>query len=309
MHRLAVRSALCLSEQRKRRWGRVETRSKSMSDEQKQIEIRDLRHKEKFQIDDQFLNTWAAKVGIYAVGVYICLCRHADKNQSCFPGIKTIAKQLNISEASTKRALNTLEELNIIKRERIGKRRCNRYYLLDKRVWRSDVSQRAITETEGESSHRPQVTAPIEPLRNTHKKDISPLSKDKGEQLKVGPEVHQLFDHFSSRCDELRKFKPEIAWGKEGKLIKEKLKRFSIEKLKDLIEKFLRSKEADELGCSLSICFSNSTFNKWLEGRLEKPKKPYFNGHPMRQIYGKWQVLEDNVWKEFAAPEEEIEWG
>jgi hypothetical protein len=283
-------------------------RSKSMS-EQTQIEIRDLRHKEKFQIDDRFLSGWAARVGIYAVGVYVCLCRHADKNQSCFPGIKTIAEQLNISEASTKRAINALEKFNIIKRERIGKRQSNRYYLLDKKVWKkSDSSVGAITNAEGDGSDGSQVTAPTEPLRNTHEKDTSPLSKDKGEQPEAAPEVHQLFNHFSSRCNELRGFKPEIAWGKEGKLIKEKLKRFSVEKLKDLIDKFLRSKEADELGCSLSICFANSTFNKWLEGKLQKPKKPYFRGYPMSQIFGRWRVLVDNVWKEFAGSEKEIEW-
>lgn len=280
----------------------------TMAESATQIEIRDLRHKEKFQIDDQFLGGWAAKVGIYGVGVYVVLCRHADKNQSCFPGIKTIAKMLNISEASTKRAINGLEKLNIIRRERVGKRQSNTYYLLDKRVWKSDSSDRAVTQEADEGSDRPAVEAPTEPLRDTHEKETSPLSNDKGEQPEVAPQVFQLFNHFSSRCQEERGFRPEIAWGKEGKLIREKLNRFPVDRLKELINQFIHSEEADDLGCSLSVCFANSTFNKWLEGRLEKPKKPYYMGYPMSRSTGRWRVLVDNTWKEFAGSEEDIEW-
>lgn len=44
-----------------------------------------------------------------AVAVYMYLRDRSDKNDSCFPGIKTIAKDLSISVNTVKRALKDLE--------------------------------------------------------------------------------------------------------------------------------------------------------------------------------------------------------
>ena len=78
------------------------------------FEVRDMRHKEKFQIDDIYLNGYAKKCGIYATGVYVSLCRHADTDQKCFPSLKKIAEELNISEKQVGRAIKILEENRII---------------------------------------------------------------------------------------------------------------------------------------------------------------------------------------------------
>jgi predicted transcriptional regulator len=43
-----------------------------------------------------------------AVSVYMYLRDRADKNNSCFPGIRTIARELNLSVSTVKRALNDL---------------------------------------------------------------------------------------------------------------------------------------------------------------------------------------------------------
>lgn len=45
-----------------------------------------------------------------AISVYMYLCDRADKNGSCWPGIKTIAKDLNICRSTVKRALHDLEQ-------------------------------------------------------------------------------------------------------------------------------------------------------------------------------------------------------
>ena len=82
-----------------------------MEQQKFQFEVRDMRHKEKFQIDDIYLNGYAKKCGIYATGVYISLCRHSDaKLQECWPSIRKIAEELNISEKQVGRALKILEE-------------------------------------------------------------------------------------------------------------------------------------------------------------------------------------------------------
>jgi len=100
-----------------------------------QFEIRDLRRKDKFFIDDLYLNGYAKKCGVYATGVYLSLCRHADKHQRCFPSWKKIAEELRISTKQVGRSIKILESFNIIKKFRVGKKLNNRYVLLDKSEW------------------------------------------------------------------------------------------------------------------------------------------------------------------------------
>ncbi len=109
---------------------------------EEKIIVRDLRRKEKFFIDDEYLNGYAKKCGIVATAVYASLCRHADKKQKCYPSIKKLAEEHNISTRRVYRALNMLEQYNIIRRKRMGKQLTNRYYLLDKTEW-GDVSKMA----------------------------------------------------------------------------------------------------------------------------------------------------------------------
>ncbi len=118
--------------------------------------------------------------------------------------------------------------------------------------------------------------------------------------------VATIRDYFIEKCKILKGFEPEMAFGKEGRLLKDKLKRYSAEQLKDLIDKFMKSKVGEDLGFTLSICLSAPVINQWLIGKLERPKRPTYNGSPMRKMFGKWQVLEKGDWKEFADLESKI---
>lgn len=57
---------------------------------------------------------YATKLPHRAKSVYMYLCDRADKNNTCFPGIKTIAKELNLSASTVKRALHDLERSDFI---------------------------------------------------------------------------------------------------------------------------------------------------------------------------------------------------
>lgn len=103
---------------------------------QKPFEIRDLREKDKFVVDDKFLNGYAKFVGIYAVGVYTSLSRHANKEQKSWPSISKLCEELNVGKTSVIEAVKRLEYWNIIRKERIGKMATNRYYLVDKKHWK-----------------------------------------------------------------------------------------------------------------------------------------------------------------------------
>lgn len=109
------------------------------------ITIRDLRNKAHFLIDDAYLNGYAKKCGIYATGIYMSLCRHADKEQKCWPSIQKIAEELSIGRKSVMIGLQRLEKHGIIKKERVGKKLTNRYTLVDKSYWLSEVDDRHFT--------------------------------------------------------------------------------------------------------------------------------------------------------------------
>ena len=61
------------------------------------------------------------------------LINRADSEGTCFPGIKTIARECNISTRTVQRALNDLEEVGFLVRESRfhvqGGQRSNLYYL------------------------------------------------------------------------------------------------------------------------------------------------------------------------------------
>jgi len=101
------------------------------------FEIRDLREKDRFVVDDKFLNGYARFLGIYAVGVYNSLCRHANRNQQCWPSVNRMAKELSICRNKVIDGLKYLEFWGIIKKERSGKKLTNRYLLLSKRYWKT----------------------------------------------------------------------------------------------------------------------------------------------------------------------------
>lgn len=53
-----------------------------------------------------------------AMAVYMYLRDRSDRNNSCFPGIKTIASDLSLSVSTVKRAIDDLETAGFIGRIR-----------------------------------------------------------------------------------------------------------------------------------------------------------------------------------------------
>ena len=103
-------------------------------------EIRDLRKKDMYKLDDAYLNGYAKICGIYATVVYNSLCRHANfYNQECFPSLKKIAEEHNISKPKVVDAINILKSANIIQvvseRTKDGKQKNNIYIMVDKSNW------------------------------------------------------------------------------------------------------------------------------------------------------------------------------
>jgi hypothetical protein len=151
-----------------------------------------------FRVDDEYLNGYAKLCGVNATLVYLCLCRHADRNQESFPSVKLMAEKTGTSERSVVRGIQTLIEWNIISKERERKKDAkwlnNRYVLLDKTGWKikpdatkslgNKMESHTPNQTEpratDDKSHVPQVHTKVTHIKVTHTNDTEPSSEDIG---------------------------------------------------------------------------------------------------------------------------------
>lgn len=146
---------------------------------EKAFEVRDMRVKEKFFINDEYLNGYAKLCGWKATLVYLCLCRHADRHQEAFPSVKLMSEKLGISKRSVNRAISDLVEWNIIgvsqRKSDGGVFDHNLYALKDKKEWKVKPS---VPQARG--SRAPHSQAPSA----TQSKNRAPHSRPKDTQFK-----------------------------------------------------------------------------------------------------------------------------
>lgn len=102
--------------------------------------------------------------------------------------------------------------------------------------------------------------------KNKETAEFDDTAKTKKEKNSALPVVHEVFSFFRERCKEEFNIVPAIDYGKDGKIIKTRLKVLEVNGVsyKDLINFYLNSADKDRLGLSLSVCFSNVIVNKFL---------------------------------------------
>ena len=127
--------------------------------ENREFKIRDLRKKDQYKVDDEYLNGYARLCGVYATCVYNSLARHTEfYTQECFPSIKLIAEQHNLSKPVVISALGVLENANIIKKikekDEKGRQKKNVYVLLDKSEWKNKLDIIPIKNKRGINNER-----------------------------------------------------------------------------------------------------------------------------------------------------------
>jgi hypothetical protein len=138
------------------------------------FKVRDFRQKQFFIIDDIYLNGFAKQLGVTTSMIYISLCRHADKDQQCFPSQKLIAEELNLNERTVMEKLKILRKYHLVEVVRVkskkGKWVNNIYTLLDKIEWIKPSTY--IKTTGGKSTYIKTTKPPTVKLqyKDTHKK-------------------------------------------------------------------------------------------------------------------------------------------
>jgi len=156
----------------------------------KNFVVRDLRGKERFVVDNKFLDNYARFVGVYAVGVYSSLCRHANKQQKMWPSIKKLCEELNVGKNKIIESIKYLEFWNIIVKKRIGLKCTNRYFLIKKTDWKIinentlwdfskvyNINFRSLPHKLQEFTTRSSIVRKHN-SKETHSKDIILLYKD-----------------------------------------------------------------------------------------------------------------------------------
>ncbi len=102
------------------------------------IIIRSKRKSNWFWIDNELIDIYSKILDGNTIKVYLKLVRLSGNGNICYPSLENISKDLSLSVPTIIDRLKVLEFFKIIKKERIGKKCTNRYWLLDKRNWRKD---------------------------------------------------------------------------------------------------------------------------------------------------------------------------
>lgn len=212
-------------------------------EQQTLFKIRDLRKKDQYKIDDQYLNGYARIFGPTTTAVYNSLSRHAEfHTQEAFPSEELIAEEHGIGVKSVQRSIKQLKGANIIKVERVkrqGKWLNNLYSLVDKSEWLKPEDIKTLWRTRRHYSPKPQdikaqSIGHYDPIKDTNSKDT---------HIKDNAEASSALEVFSLK-DELTKLKTDSK--RHIQLIGEYLEEKGVgienkEQLKVAIKRHLRS--------------------------------------------------------------------
>lgn len=188
-----------------------------MAKTEKIFKVRDLRRKDKYTIDDEYLNGYAKLCGPNATCVYNSLCRHASKDQECFPSLDLIMEQHGFKSKHTViKGIRKLEAWGIIavkkeKDEKTKRQKNNVYILYDKSEWNpkpsADIAPRAecISDIDPGAFNAQKPSAPdalegYTQIKDTQNKDIAANAADSiickiekcGKEVEEGKEYCKL---------------------------------------------------------------------------------------------------------------------
>ena len=180
--------------------------------------------------------------------MYNAYSSYARDKGVAFPSQRTLAEKLGLSIKTIIKYNRVLEANGLIKIERKkGKGKTNLVTLLK------------IENVNQVQTH--PVTGSVKVVKEVQTKE----NNKKENTIEVDAEASpiEVIDYFKKRVREVKGFEPEIDYGKDGKLAKERLKKYSFEEIKDLIDWYLNSENFEKFGASLSVCFSNFIINLW----------------------------------------------
>jgi DNA-binding Lrp family transcriptional regulator len=226
-----------------------------MEVQNQKIEIRSIEDGNWYWISRKVLEGFASKIGAIGLALYSAYASYAGNKGVAFPSQRTLAGRLGISVKTIIKYNKKLQENGLIK--------------IEKRKGRSNL----ITLLKVEDMNQvqtPPVAGSEGVLNQVQTKENNIKENKLKENTKVDAKASPLdvIDYFKRRVKELKGFYPEIDYGKDGKLAKERLKKYSFNEVKDLIDWYLNSEHFERFGASLSICLSNFIINLWKASKM-----------------------------------------
>jgi transposase len=219
-----------------------------MEVETQKIEVRNIKDSDWYWIPRRVFEDYASKIGVIGLALYNAYSSYARDKGIAYPSQKVISQKLGISIKTIIKYNKILQDNGLIKIERKkGKGKTNLVTLL-----------KVENVKEGKYG---AVASSVEVL-----KEVQTKEKNMKENTNVDDKESSALDvveYFKSRVKEAKGFEPEIDWGKDGKLAKKRLKKYSFEEIKQLIDWYLNSKHFDKFGASLSVCLSAFMINLW----------------------------------------------
>jgi DNA-binding transcriptional regulator YhcF (GntR family) len=216
--------------------------------ENQKIEVRDIGDSDWYWIPRVVFEEYTPKIGVIGLALYNAYSSYARNKGVAFPSQRTLAEKLRVSIKTIIKYNKILEANGLIKIERKkGKGKTNLVTLLKV----ENVNQVQTHPVRGSV----KVVKEVQMKENNMKENTIEVD------AKASP--LDVIDYFKKRVRKIKGFCPEIDYGKDGRLAKERLKKYSFDEVKDLIDWYLNSEYFEKFGASLSICLSNFIVNLW----------------------------------------------
>lgn len=139
--------------------------------------IVDKRNKEKFFVDDLFLDKFSKVLDPTCLLTYMWLCRYSNQDGMSFPGQETLAEKIGVSVRTVQRNIESLRDHKLIEIQRMGKTRTNRYFLLDKAHWLDHPQHDTHVVSQDEVIRHPCQVTDTTPMSGHNESDTTPVSR------------------------------------------------------------------------------------------------------------------------------------
>jgi biotin operon repressor len=212
---------------------------------------------------DSNLSPWAKLV-------YVMLCRYADREGLCFPGIKTIAEKCGCSENTVRTSLKELQKWGAltIERRREGRTYKSNLYMLHAPQTPDEIGG-VLQQVKGGTSPGEGELYPFN-YNNDHKEtpeepETNPLPPHKNDPVPGLVQAEAAyFEAWAGlyRAGKVQTETPIYDYPKNRKLLKRRLSQVPIERLKIIIDAATRDEWIVDKGFSLSLILSDSIINR-----------------------------------------------
>ena len=228
-------------------------------------EFRSIEDGEWYWIPRRVFEDYASKIGVVGLALYNAYSSYARNKGVAFPSLRTLAERLGISTKTVIKYNRILEANGLIRIERRkGKKGSNLVTLLKV----GDVKEGKLG---GESGS-------VRDVNEVHTKENK--FKENKERKNNNSAVNLVLNYFREIVGETFGFEPEIDPKKDARLVRLRLKKYSLEELKSLIKWYLKSQVSDKLGISISACLSAHVINLWKQSKS--------SSSVLERMYPKW---------------------